>query len=78
MEMAGAAWITVHGRTVSEKTSVPIDRTMIKLIKENLTIPVISNGDIFSLDDAVQLWQETGVNGKRSVMLTFNLTLYSM
>jgi tRNA-dihydrouridine synthase 4 len=39
IEYAGADWITVHGRTREEKSSVDVNKDIIKLIKENLNIP---------------------------------------
>ena len=41
-----------------------MDLEAIRLIKENLTIPVVANGDIKSLQDAVRVQELTGVDGK--------------
>lgn len=46
IEKAGASAITVHGRTRSQFYSGKADLEQIKLIKENVKIPVIGNGDI--------------------------------
>lgn len=54
-EKIGVAWITVHGRTPRQRSSVPVDVDSIKLIKENVSVPVIANGDIFSLEQAEEL-----------------------
>lgn len=69
-EKAGASFISVHGRTKSQRNE-PIDLEAIKLIKENLSIPVVGNGDIFHLNDALKLQEATSVNGKYIFSGTF-------
>jgi tRNA-dihydrouridine synthase 4 len=63
MEALGITFLTVHGRTTAEKTSVPVDVNSVAEIKKSLKIPVIFNGDIQSLDDADRVHQETGCDG---------------
>jgi tRNA-dihydrouridine synthase 4 len=63
IEAAGARWITVHGRLRSQKSSEPVNYEAIKLVRENVSIPVIANGDIFSLEDANTVQESTGVRG---------------
>lgn len=63
MEEAGADKIYVHGRTREEMYSGKADRDVIKRVKEALKIPVIGNGDIFSLDDALSMLSSTGCDG---------------
>lgn len=45
-EAAGVCAITIHGRTRADKYSVPARYDLIKLIKKEIKIPVIANGDI--------------------------------
>ncbi|KAF6301634.1 dihydrouridine synthase 4 like [Rhinolophus ferrumequinum] len=61
-EATGVSWITVHGRTVEERHQ-PVHSEAIKIIKENMSIPVIANGDIRSLKEAENVWHITGTDG---------------
>lgn len=63
LEASGASWITVHGRRKDQKPSEPIDTESIRLVKDTLNIPVIANGNIFTLEEAEELHQVTGANG---------------
>lgn len=58
-EKAGASAITVHPRTRSQGYEGLADWSIIKEVKENVNIPVIGNGDIKSVDDAVGMFEET-------------------
>jgi len=62
-EAAGAAWITVHGRTRSDDYSVPVDLERMAEVKRSVRIPVIGNGNIFSRQDAEQMRRITSVDG---------------
>lgn len=59
LEENGAAAVAVHGRTRREFYSGKADRDCIKVIKSELQIPVIGNGDIFSAQDAVDMFEDT-------------------
>ena len=61
-EAAGVHWITVHGRTPYERTS-PVNYDAIKLCKESVSVPLVANGDVFSIDDAHRIHEQTGVDG---------------
>lgn len=60
---AGAQAITVHGRDRTAYYSGKADWNAIKEIKENVKIPVIGNGDIFTPQDAVSMLEFTGCDG---------------
>ncbi|XP_045166291.2 tRNA-dihydrouridine(20a/20b) synthase [NAD(P)+]-like [Mercenaria mercenaria] len=62
MEAAGVSWISVHGRT-KEQRNQPVNLEAVKLIQENVGIPVIANGDIKSMEDAKNVQELTGVKG---------------
>lgn len=63
MEEAGAKMITVHGRTRSQGYNGPAKWEWIARVKEILSIPVIGNGDIFSVEAAVRCLEFTGADG---------------
>jgi nifR3 family TIM-barrel protein len=59
-EEAGAAAVTVHGRTWSDGFSGRADWQIIKKVRESVSIPVIGNGDIGSYEDGQRMLAETG------------------
>ena len=59
VEKAGASAITVHGRTRAQGYSGVVDLDIIKKVKENVSIPVIGNGDIKSCFDAKHMMDYT-------------------
>ena len=59
IEKAGASAITVHPRTRAQGYSGKADWNIIKQVKENVTIPVIGNGDIKTCYDAKKMLDET-------------------
>ena len=63
MEDSGAAMVAVHGRTRSMLYSGTADWDAIHKVKEQLTIPVIANGDITGGEAAVRCLKRTGADG---------------
>lgn len=63
MEDCGAAMVTVHGRTRSMLYSGVADWDTIRKVKEQLSIPVIANGDITDGEAAVRCLKRTGADG---------------
>ena len=63
MEDNGAAMITVHGRTRSMLYSGTADWDAIAKVKQQLSIPVIANGDVVSGETAVKCMKWTGADG---------------
>ena len=60
IEKAGASAIAVHPRTRAQGYSGKADWNIIKAVKENVSIPVIGNGDVISCFDAKRMLDETG------------------
>ncbi len=71
MEDNGAAMVTVHGRTRAMLYSGTADWDMIRRVKENLSIPVIANGDIVDADSARRCLKWTGADGLMIGRATF-------
>ena len=63
MEDNGASMITVHGRTRSMLYTGVADWDTITKVKEQLSVPVIANGDIDSGEKAVKCKNRTGADG---------------
>lgn len=63
MQEAGAEFITIHARTRAQFYSGQADWKKIKLLKENVDIPVFANGDINSVEAAIQCMEESGADG---------------
>ena len=58
-EKAGAKGISIHPRTKSQGYSGESDWNIIKQVKQNISIPVIGNGDIKTCEDAKKMLEET-------------------
>ena len=58
-ENAGAAAITVHGRTKVQMYSPPVNTDIIKEVKKAVKVPVIGNGDVTDGKSAAKMLEET-------------------
>ncbi|KAF2236751.1 tRNA-dihydrouridine synthase-like protein 4-like protein [Viridothelium virens] len=78
VEAAGADYLTVHARTHYQRSSTPALIEATKLVKETVSVPVVANGDAFSLEDVERIAQQTGADGVMSARgLMENPTLFA-
>ena len=71
MEQSGAAAVTVHGRTRSMLYSGIADWDMIAKVKQQLSVPVIANGDVVDSESALRCLKRTGADGLMIGRATF-------
>lgn len=62
-ERAGASMVAMHGRTRVQMYEGKADWTILKEVKQVLTIPFVGNGDVKTPEDAKRMLDETGVDG---------------
>lgn len=59
-ERNGAAAVTVHSRTKTQLYTGKADLSVIKAVKDSVSIPVIASGDVASVEDCVRMYEQTG------------------
>lgn len=59
IEAAKASAITIHGRTKSDLYRGKVNLDYIKMVKASVNIPVIGNGDIKNVEDAIEMLEYT-------------------
>ncbi|WP_374001527.1 tRNA dihydrouridine synthase [Bdellovibrio bacteriovorus] len=57
---SGAAWVCLHPRTAAQKRRGSADWEQIKQLHRAVDFPVIGNGDVQTVEDAILMLQETG------------------
>ncbi len=59
-ESCGVDAIAAHPRTAKQGFGGKADRSLVKRLKETVSIPVVGNGDILTWRDAVEMIEQTG------------------
>lgn len=60
LEQGGATWITIHGRTKTQGYIPPAYWKPIGKVRASVSVPVVANGEIWSMEDFRKCREETG------------------
>jgi tRNA-dihydrouridine synthase B len=63
MEQAGVDAVAVHGRTREQMYEGKADWDIIRQVKNSVAVPVIGNGDVFSVEAAINIKEHTNCDG---------------
>ncbi|TVR01654.1 MAG: tRNA-dihydrouridine synthase family protein [Desulfovibrionales bacterium] len=63
LEDLGIAWLTLHPRWATQGYSGQADWSRLARLREQITLPIIASGDLFTAEDAQRCLDQTGVNG---------------
>lgn len=62
LQKLGVAWITLHPRYGRQMFAGDADWSKLRLLKQNLDIPVVASGDLYTAEDGLRCIEETGVD----------------
>lgn len=71
MQQAGVDYITVHGRLRHQRSSTPPNYDAIRQLRPHITVPMLANGDAYTLSDVhkiTSLTQADGVMAARGIL----------
>lgn len=71
LQNAGVDFITVHGRLRHQRSSTPPDYEAIRSLRPHISVPLIANGDAYSLSDVnniAALTEADGVMAARGIL----------
>jgi len=60
---ADVDYITIHGRLRSQRSSTPPDYEAVRILKEYARVPIVANGDAYTLQGVKDIAAKTGVDG---------------
>lgn len=63
LEASGAAWVTLHPRTARQGFTGRAEWSLLKEVKEQVSVPVLGSGDLFSASQAFRCLNQTGIDG---------------
>lgn len=59
----GVEMLIIHPRLQTGAFCAPLDYYLVKKIKKTLSIPIVFSGNIYTSDDAIEVYEKTGVDG---------------
>lgn len=63
LQTAGVDFITVHGRLRSQRSSTPPDYEAVRTLRQYVNVPLIANGDAYTLSDVKKIAGLTDADG---------------